>query len=47
LALVLEDDAIISKNIKQIYKKLNNKLEKNDYVLLSYSIFDKDELKKY
>lgn len=47
LALVLEDDAIISKSIKQIYKELNNKPWRNDYVLLSYSIFDKDELKRY
>lgn len=47
IALVFEDDAIISKKIKKIYNKLKKKKPKYDYILLNYWIFDRKELKRY
>lgn len=47
IAFILEDDAIISKDIKKIYDKLSQKKTKWDYISVSYHIFDKKEFKRY
>ena len=47
IALILEDDVLISKEIKKIYDLLNKNGTKYDYLSLYYENFDWKEINKY
>lgn len=47
IALVLEDDAIISKDIKKYIEEYEKNWTNYEYILLNYWIFDKKEIVRY